>query len=87
MSRPAPNVSQTQSCTLKHSLGPGGADILAEHFPVTVAVHDHRHRDDAAGLARLDVSRVDLEVRPPALDRPIKEGVDPLVDIIPQLRI
>jgi hypothetical protein len=43
-----------------------------------------RHRDDAAGLAHLHVGGVDPQIRPIPLDRPIEEGLDPLVDLLAQ---
>src|SRR6516164_5931670 len=35
-----------------------------------------RSRDNAATVADLEVSSVEREIRPPAFDRPIEEGVD-----------
>ena len=40
-----------------------------------------RHRDDPAVLAHLHVGRVDPQVGPVALDRPVEEGLHPLVDL------
>jgi hypothetical protein len=44
-----------------------------------------RHGDDAAAIAHLQVGGVQPEIRPLALDRPVKEGVDPLIDVFAEL--
>jgi len=53
------------------------ADRHAEHFATAVAVHadrdDHGNRYDPASAANLDVSGIQPDVRPVALDRPIEE--------------
>ena len=60
-------------------LGLRGADIHAQHLAPAVGVDadrdDHRHRDDAAVLARLHVGGVDPQIGPVALDRPVEEGL------------
>ena len=69
-------------------LGLGGADIHAQHLAPAVGVDadgdDDGDRDDAAGLADLHVGRVDPQVGPVALDRPVEEGLHPLVDLLAQ---
>ena len=69
-------------------LGLGRPDVHAEHLAPAVAVDadgdDHRDGDDAAGLADLHVGRVDPEIGPVALDRPVEEGLHPLVDLLAQ---
>jgi hypothetical protein len=63
----------------------GRADVHAQHLAAAVAVgpdrDDHRHRDDPAILANLQVGGVDPEIRPLAFERAIQEGRDPLVDL------
>jgi site-specific DNA recombinase len=44
-----------------------------------------RHRDDAAALTHFQVGRVEPQIRPLALDRPLQEGRDPLIDVLAQL--
>jgi hypothetical protein len=55
------------------------ADDLAP--PVAVDRHgdDRRHRDDPATVADLQVWRIQPEIGPRALQRPLQEGVDALV--------
>ena len=69
-------------------LGLRGADRHAEHLAPAVGVDadrdDHRDRDDAPGLAHLHVGRVDPEIGPVALDRPLEEGPHALVDLLAQ---
>ena len=69
-------------------LGLGGADLHAEHLAPAVGVDadgdDDGDRDDAAGLADLHVGGVDPQIRPVALDRPVEEGLHPLVDLLAQ---
>jgi len=64
----------------------GGADVHAEHLAPAVGVDAHRHddrdRDDAAGLADLHVGGVDPQIRPVALDRPVEEGLHPLINLL-----
>jgi hypothetical protein len=66
-------------------LGLRGPDVHAENPAPTVCVDadrdDHRHRDDAPVPADLQIGRVDPEVGPVALRRPIEERRDPLVDL------
>ena len=61
-------------------------DAHAEHLTPAVGVDadgdDHRDRDDAAGLPHLHVGRVDPQVRPVALQRPLQERLDPAVDLL-----
>jgi hypothetical protein len=58
----------------------------AQHLAPAVAVHpdghDHRDRDDPAGLADLHVGRVEPEIGPVAFDRPVEEALDPVVDLL-----
>jgi hypothetical protein len=85
-------------------LGLRGADRHAEDLAPAVSIDrdrdGHRDRDDAPGLAHLDVGRVDPEIgRLPwservgaplpnptgqSLDRPLEEGLDALVDLTAQ---
>src|SRR5882757_61511 len=44
-----------------------------------------RDRDDAAAVADLEVGGIKPEIRPFALERPVEEGIDPLVDVLAQL--
>src|SRR5207302_278834 len=47
---------------------------------------DYRgYRDDAAAVAHFEVGGIEPEIRPFAVERPVEEGVDPLVDILAQL--
>ena len=61
------------------------ADIHAEHLAPTVGVNADRdrdgHRHDPPGLAHLHVGRIQPQVRPIPLYRPVKEGVHTLVDL------
>jgi hypothetical protein len=70
-------------------LGLGRADLEADDLaPAVGADRDsdyRRHRDDAAALALLEVGGVEPEIGPLALQRPIEEGVDTLVDVLAQL--
>jgi hypothetical protein len=65
----------------------GGAD-RAQHLPPAVAVDadgdDHRDRDDMAVLTDLHVGRVEPEIGPVAFNRPLEEGVHPLIDLLAQ---
>jgi hypothetical protein len=65
-----------------------GPIVHAQHLAPAVAVDadrdDHGDRDDAAGLAHLQVGGVDPEIGPVALDRPVEEGLHPLVDLLAQ---
>ena len=67
-----------------------GADRRAEHLAPAVGVDRHRDYDgdgdDAPRLAELHVGGVDPQVRPVALDRARREGVDALVDLLAQAR-
>ena len=67
---------------------PEGLDIHTQHLASAVGVDANRHddgdRDDAAGLADLHVGGVDPQIRPIALDRPVEEGFDALVDLLAQ---
>jgi hypothetical protein len=68
----------------------GGAEAQADDLPPTLGVHRHRdyggHGDDPAALAHLQVGRVQPQVGPLALQRPVEEGVHALVDVLAQLR-
>jgi hypothetical protein len=62
-----------------------GAGGHAQHLALAVLVHRDGHydgaADDAAVLADLEISRVEPEVGPSALDAALEEGLDPLVDV------
>src|SRR5215204_3818468 len=62
----------------------------AQHLAPPIRVHAnsdyHSDRDDPARLARLQVRRVDPQIRPGALDGAGEEGVHPLVDLRAQPR-
>jgi hypothetical protein len=68
----------------------GGADVHAQHFATAVRVDpdsdDHRDGDDAMVAADLHVGRVEPDIGPVALERPIEEGLDPFVDLLAQPR-
>ena len=87
--------AQTTPRQLAQKSGPeglrfGGTDIHAQNLTPTVAVDadgdDDRHRDDPAGLAHLHIGRVDPQIGPVALDRPVEEGLDPFVDLFAEPR-
>ncbi len=65
-----------------------GADVHAQHLAAAVAVDadgdDHRGGDDPAVLADLHVGRVEPEIGPVALDRPVEEGLHLAVDLLAQ---
>lgn len=69
------------------SLGP---HRQAQRLAATIRVYANRHycryRHDPSGLPLLEVGRVDPQVRPVALDRPVQEGLHPLVDLRAQPR-
>ena len=64
------------------------ADVHAQHFAAAVAVDadgdDHGGRDDPAVLADLHVRRVEPEIGPVTLDRPVEEGLHLAVDLLAQ---
>ena len=64
--------------------GLGAADLHAEHLAVAVGVggDDHGDRDDPSAGADLDVSGVEPEVGPVALERAGEERLDPGVDVL-----
>ena len=66
-------------------LGLRGADVHAEHLAPAVGVDpdgdDHRDRDDAMVAAHLHVGRVEPDIGPVAFERPVEEGLDPVVDL------
>jgi hypothetical protein len=69
-------------------LGLRGADIHAKDLATAIGIDtngdDDGDRDDTAVLPDLHVGRVDPQVRPVALDRPVEEGLYPLVDLLAQ---
>jgi len=42
-------------------------------------------RDDAAAVADLEIGRVEPQIRPFAVDRPVEERVDPIINILTEL--
>ena len=71
-------------------LGFRGADAktddLASSFGCDRHGDDCRDRDDAAAIADLEIGGVEPQIWPLAVDRPVEESVDPLVDVFAQLR-
>jgi hypothetical protein len=67
-----------------------GADVHAENLAPAVAVdadgEDDGNRHDTAGMANLHVGRVEPEIGPVALDRPVEKGLHPAVDLLAQTR-
>ena len=67
-------------------LGLGGAGVEPQHLAPAVAVgahrDDHSGRDDPAGLADLQVGRVDPQIGPRPLNGPGQKGVHALVDLL-----
>jgi len=70
-------------------LGLGGTKAQADDLAPAIGIDGHRdycrHGYDAAAVADLEVGGVEPEIRPLALDRPVEEGIDPLVDVLAQL--
>jgi len=66
-------------------LGLGWPDLEAEHLATPVGVDAnsdyHGNGHDPPGLTHLHVGRVDPQIRPRALDRPIEERLHTLVDL------
>lgn len=62
------------------------AQDLAPAVGIDADGHNDGDRDDAAVLPDLHVGGIDPQVRPIALDRPVEEGPDPLVDLFAQPR-
>ena len=78
---------------LAQEVGPEGlglrrADRQAQHLAPAVAVDadrdDHRDRDDVTVAARLHIGRVQPDIGPLALQRPVEEGRDLAVDLAAQ---
>jgi hypothetical protein len=71
-------------------LGLRGTDMQPDDLPLAVGVHRHSdyrsHRDDAPTLTLLQVGRVQPEIRPLASQRTVKECMNPLVNLLAQLR-
>ena len=44
-----------------------------------------RDRDDAAAIADLEVGGIKPQIRPLAVDRPVEESVDPVIDVFAEL--
>ena len=70
-------------------LGLRGTDLEPDDLTPAVRVDREgdyrRYRDDAAALALLQVGGVKPQIGPLALQRPIEEGVDPLVNVLAEL--
>ena len=66
-------------------LGLGRTDLEAEHLATPVGVDANSdyygNGHDPPGLAHFHVVRVDPQIRPRALDRPIEERLHTLVDL------
>src|SRR5207253_7268167 len=69
-------------------LGLGGADRHAQHLTPAVIVdgdsNDDRDRDDATAGADLHIGRIEPEIGPVALQRPIEKRGDLVVDLTAQ---
>jgi site-specific DNA recombinase len=61
------------------------ADDLASAIAVDRHSDDRRDRDDPATFANLQVGGIQPKIGPFALQRPLQEGVDALVDVLAQL--
>ena len=63
-----------------------GADLHTQHLAPAIGVDGHgdtdRDGDDAPVLPAFDIGSVDPEIRPIALDRPLQEGLHPVVDLL-----
>jgi hypothetical protein len=72
------------------SLGLRCADRQAQHLAPTGTVDanrdDHRYRDDAAVVTHLQVGRIQPHIRPVALERPVEEGLDLVIDLAAEPR-
>ena len=70
-------------------LGFGGTKAQANDLAPAIGRHRHgdycRDRDDAPAVAHLEVSGVEPQIPPFALNWSLQEGVDPLVDVLAQL--
>ena len=66
------------------------AETEPEDLAPAVSVHARgdygRHRHDTPVLAHFQVSRVEPQIRPISLDRPLQKGVHPDIDALAQLR-
>ena len=62
------------------------AQDLAPAVGVDARGDDRRHRHDAPVLAHLQVGRVEPQVGPLPLDRPLQKGIHPDIDALAQLR-
>ena len=87
------DAAQATPGELAQEVGPEGlglrrADRQAQHLAPAVAVDadrdDHRDRDDATVAARLHVGRIQPDIGPFALERPVEEGRDLAVDLVAQ---
>ena len=71
------------------SLGLGGTHLQADDLAAPVRVNRHgdyrRDRDDPPALALLEIGGVEPEIGPVAVQRPLQEGLDPLVDLPAEL--
>ena len=84
---PKPGVASLSS---PEGFGLGVADRHAEHLAPSLVVdrhrHGHRDRDDAPDLAHLDIGGVEPQIGPLALQRPVEEALDLVVDLAAQPR-
>ena len=66
-----------------------GPNAEADDFTPAVGRHRHgdyrRDRDDPSAIADLQVGRIEPKIRPVALERAIKDGVDAVVDFLAEL--
>jgi hypothetical protein len=64
--------------------------VQTNDLPPPVGVRRHGDygcdRDDAPALADLQVGCIQPEIGPVAVERPLQEGADPLVDLLAELR-
>ena len=84
-----PALDQALDEARPERLGFRRADAEANDLAPTLGVHgdgDYRcDRDDAAAVAHLEIGGVEPQIPPLTLDRPVEEGVDPLVDVLAEL--
>ncbi len=70
-------------------LGFGRTDVQADDLALALGVDGHSDyrgdTDDPPALAHLEIGSIEPEVGPVAGERPLEEGVDPLVDVLAQL--
>src|SRR5207248_11426209 len=85
-----PALSQALDKARPERLGFGWTNAEADNLAPALGVHCHGDyrgdRDDTAAISDLQVRRVEPQIRPLSFERPVEEGIDPLVDVLAQLR-